>query len=114
MLIYATSNRRHLIRETWTDRYDESKDDMHRNDTVQEKLSLAGRFGLTIGYFAPTPKQYDEIVRELAARYPEIRLDQEELIRQARAWELRHGGYSGRAAQQFINYLAGTVFGQGQ
>lgn len=114
VLIYATSNRRHLIRETWTDRYDESKDDMHRNDTVQEKLSLAGRFGLTIGYFAPTPKQYDEIVRELAARYPEIRIDQEELIRQARAWELRHGGYSGRAAQQFINYLAGTVFGQEQ
>lgn len=112
VLIYATSNRRHLIRETWTDRYDESKDDMHRNDTVQEKLSLAGRFGLTIGYFAPTPQQYDEIVRVLAERYPQIRIDQDELIRQARAWELRHGGYSGRAAQQFINYLAGTVFGQ--
>ena len=112
VLIYATSNRRHLIRETWTDRYDESKDDMHRNDTVQEKLSLAGRFGLSIGYFAPTPKEYDEIVRVLASRYPQIQIDPEELRKQARAWELRHGGFSGRAAQQFINYLAGTVYGE--
>lgn len=112
VLIYATSNRRHLIRETWTDRYDESKDDMHRNDTVQEKLSLAGRFGLSIGYFAPTPREYDEIVRVLASRYPQIQMDPDELRKQARAWELRHGGFSGRAAQQFINYLAGTVYGE--
>ena len=111
VLIYATSNRRHLIRETWTDRYDEAKEDMHRNDTVQEKLSLAGRFGLSIGYFAPTPMEYDEIVRELAARCPEITMDPDELRKQAHAWELRHGGYSGRAAQQFVNYLAGTVYG---
>ena len=112
VLIYATSNRRHLIRETWTDRYDESKDDMHRNDTVQEKLSLAGRFGLSIGFFAPTPREYDEIVSVLAARCPQIQMDPDELRKQARAWELRHGGFSGRAAQQFINYLAGTVYGE--
>ena len=107
VLIYATSNRRHLIRETWTDRYDEAKEDMHRNDTVQEKLSLAGRFGLSIGYFAPTPMEYDEIVRELAARCPEITMDPDELRKQAHAWELRHGGVSGRTAQQFINYISG-------
>ena len=85
---------------------------MHRNDTVQEKLSLAGRFGLSIGYFAPTPREYDEIVRVLASRYPQIQMDPDELRKQARAWELRHGGFSGRAAQQFINYLAGTVYGE--
>ena len=113
VLIYATSNRRHLIRETWKDRYDDDDNgDIHRNDTVQEKLSLANRFGLSIGFFAPTPKEYDEIVRELAARYPEIQMDPEELKKQARAWELRNGGFSGRTAQQFINHLAGTVYGE--
>lgn len=109
VLIYATSNRRHLIRETWQDRYDEAKEDMHRNDTVQEKLSLANRFGLSIGFFAPSPKEYDEIVCRLAERYPEIRMNKKELLREAKAWEIRHGGFSGRTAQQFINYLAGTV-----
>ncbi|MCI7413326.1 ATP-binding protein [Hornefia butyriciproducens] len=109
VLIYATSNRRHLIRETWKDRYDESKEDMHRNDTVQEKLSLANRFGCQIGYFAPTPKEYEIIVKELARRYPQIQIDEEELLIQAKAWEIRHGGFSGRTAQQFINYLAGTL-----
>jgi predicted AAA+ superfamily ATPase len=75
---------------------------------VQEKLSLADRFGLSIGYFSPTPREYDNIVQELAARYPEIDLDPEVLKTRARAWELRHGGYSGRTAQQFINYLVGV------
>ena len=112
VLIYATSNRRHLIRETFRDKRDESDDDLHRNDTVQEKLSLANRFGLSIGFFSPTPQEYDTIVRELAARYPQIQMPEEELIKQARAWELRHGGYSGRTAQQFINYLAGVTYAE--
>ncbi|MGI6212590.1 MAG: ATP-binding protein [Anaerovoracaceae bacterium] len=110
VLIYATSNRRHLIHESWSDKNDTSDDDLHRSDTVQEKLSLADRFGLTIGYFAPTPKEYIHIVRELAQRYPEIDIDPKELEVQAHAWELRHGGFSGRTAQQFITYLAGTVY----
>ena len=112
VLIYATSNRRHLIRETFRDKRDESDDDLHRNDTVQEKRSLANRFGLSIGFFSPTPQEYDTIVRELAARYPQIQMPEEELIKQARAWELRHGGYSGRTAQQFINYLAGVTYAE--
>ncbi|MGI6736329.1 MAG: ATP-binding protein [Anaerovoracaceae bacterium] len=109
VLIYATSNRRHLIRESWRDKFDESDDDLHRSDTVQEKLSLADRFGLAIGFFAPTPDEYLEIVRVLAARCPEITMPRDELERRARAWELQHGSFSGRTAQQFVNYLAGTA-----
>ena len=89
VLIYATSNRRHLIRETWGDRSDMEQDEgMHRSDTMQEK-------------------QYFQIVTELAKRYPEITLTDEQLCAEANKWELSHGGISGRTAQQFINYLAG-------
>lgn len=109
VLIYATSNRRHLIRETWSDKKDHDSDDIHRNDTVQEKLSLANRFGLSIGYFKPSPQEFMEIVSVLASRHPEIKLSEQELRTEANRWELRHGGLSGRTAQQFINYLAGTV-----
>ncbi len=109
VLIYATSNRRHLIRETWTDRYDQSAEDIHRNDTVQEKLSLAGRFGVTIGFFRPSHDEYHEIVRVLADAEPEITMDDKELFREADRWALRHGGVSGRTARQFVDYLAGTL-----
>ena len=107
VLIYATSNRRHLIKETWSDRTDRSDDELHRSDTVQEKLSLAARFGLTIGYFRPDQEQYFEIVTGLAAKKPELQLSREELIAKARVWELNHGGFSGRAAQQLIDDLSG-------
>lgn len=106
VLIYATSNRRHLIRETWSDR-DGNGEDIHRNDTIQEKLSLSARFGVTIGYYKPNKKEYMQIVDELAKRYPEITLSQEEIEQKANVWMVRHGGASGRAAQQFIDYLAG-------
>lgn len=108
VLIYATSNRRHLIRETWNDRSDmESDNGMHRSDTMQEKLSLVNRFGVTISYSKPSKKEFNEIVTELAKRYPEIHLTEEQLIAEANKWELSHGGVSGRTAQQFIHYLAG-------
>ncbi|MBQ1901295.1 MAG: ATP-binding protein [Lachnospiraceae bacterium] len=107
VLIYATSNRRHLIRETWHDKQDASKDDLHKNDTVQEKLSLSARFGVQIGYFKPTPKEFQEIVEGLAARNPDLKISKEELLRQANAWEMQHGGFSGRTAKQFIDYLLG-------
>ena len=108
VLIYATSNRRHLIRETWNDRSDvEQNEGMHRSDTMQEKLSLVNRFGVTISYSKPSKKEYNEIVTELAKRYPEIKLTEEQLIAEANKWELSHGGVSGRTAQQFIHYLAG-------
>lgn len=107
VLIYATSNRRHLIRETWSDRSDMSQDELHRSDTVQEKLSLVSRFGITIHYGKPNQKEYFNIVTELAKKYPEITLSKEELCLKANQWELSHGGISGRTAQQFINYLLG-------
>ncbi len=107
VLIYATSNRRHLIRETWSDRSDISKDELHRSDTMQEKLSLVARFGVTIGFYRPAQQEYFNIVKGLARKYPEIKLSDEELCAEANKWELSHGGISGRTAQQFINHLAG-------
>lgn len=109
VLIYATSNRRHLIRETWSDRSDMSQDELHRSDTMQEKLSLVARFGVSIGYYKPSQKEYFNIVTTLAKKYPEITLTDEELRAEANKWELSHGGISGRTAQQFINHLAGTM-----
>ena len=108
VLIYATSNRRHLIRETWGDRSDmEYNEDVHRSDTMEEKLSLAARFGVTIYYPKPDPREYLEIVRELAARSG-IELGGQALDDAARKWELRHGGMSGRTASQLITWLDGT------
>lgn len=105
VLIYATSNRRHLIRETWSDRSDMSQDELHRSDTMQEKLSLVARFGVSINFSRPQKKAFDEIVLGLAKAHPEITLSEEELIMQANAWSIRNGGYSGRVAEQFIIHL---------
>lgn len=114
VLIYATSNRRHLIRETWSDRSDMSQDELHRSDTMQEKLSLAARFGVSIGYFKPSQKEYFDIVMTLAKRCPEITLSPEELCAEANKWELSHGGISGRTAEQFIRYMRGTISQKGK
>lgn len=105
VLIYATSNRRHLIRETFSDK-EEVREDMHTSDTVQEKLSLVARFGVSIYFGAPTKKEFQVIVKELAKKQ-NVRLTEEELLAEANKWELSHGGLSGRTAQQFINYLLG-------
>lgn len=105
VLIYATSNRRHLIRETWSDRSDMSKDELHRSDTMQEKLSLVARFGISINYSAPSQKEYFTIVEELAKKYNNFGLSKEELIQKANMWELKGGGLSGRTASQFITYM---------
>ncbi len=109
VLIYATSNRRHLIRETWGDRSDMTQDELHHSDTMQEKLSLVARFGISINYCAPTQKEYFEIVRRLAAPHGNFGLREEELLQQANAWEMRNGGRSGRTAQQFITWMAGKI-----
>ena len=109
VLIYATSNRRHLIKETWNDRNDmENNNGIHRSDTIQEKLSLVNRFGVTISYSAPSQKEYFEIVKGLAEK-EHITMDEKELCAEANKWELAHGGISGRTAQQFINYIQGSV-----
>ena len=79
---------------------------MHSSDTVQEKLSLVYRFGVTIYFGAPDKKQFQGIVGALADRYG-IKMPQEELLLEANKWELSHGGLSGRTAQQFIDYILG-------
>ena len=105
VLIYATSNRRHLVREIWRDRNDmEYNEDIHHSDTMEEKLSLASRFGVTIYYGKPDPAEYMNIVRVLAERKG-IDIDENELRDAARKWEIRHGGMSGRVASQLITWL---------
>ena len=106
ILIYATSNRRHIVREVWKDRDDmEHKGDIHRSDTVEEKLSLASRFGIAINYSSPDRKMYHEIVKSLAESSG-LAVN-EELLAGADRWEIRHGGKTGRAARQYIDYLLG-------
>ena len=107
ILIYATSNRRHLIKETWNDRNDmESNNGLHRSDTIEEKLSLVNRFGCQINYSKPSQKEFFDIVIGLA-RKNNVKMTDEELMAEANKWELSHGGISGRTAQQFINYCLG-------
>lgn len=105
VLIYATSNRRHLIRETFRDK-SERDEELHTNDTVQEKLSLFARFGVTIYFGGPSKKEFQNIVSSLAQKAG-IQMNEEELLLQANQWELSHGGLSGRTAQQFVDYLLG-------
>ena len=108
VLIYATSNRRHLIKETWKDREDmEHSEDLHRSDTMEEKLSLVNRFGLSIFYAKPNKEGFNEMAVALARRAgitPEVMTD-EEICYEANRFEMRGGGLSGRTAQQFANYL---------
>ncbi len=104
VLIYATSNRRHLINEKFSER----EDSVHMEDTMQEKFSLAARFGCSIYFSKPDKKEYQNIVRVLAERNG-IEISDEELIAEAGKWELYHGGMTGRSAQQFIDHLAGTL-----
>ncbi len=105
ILIYATSNRRHLVREKFSDK-EERRDDLHSSDTVQEKLSLVARFGVSIFFCAPDKKQFQNIVKTLAERH-QVEMPEEELLLETNKWELQHGGLSGRTAQQFIDYLCG-------
>ena len=107
ILIYATSNRRHLIRETWNDRQDmEHQGDIHRSDTMEEKLSLSGRFGLQIFYPNPNFEEYHTIVRELAGRSAELSGFSDDQLRSlASTWQVQRGNRSGRTARQFVNSL---------
>jgi len=102
VLLYATSNRRHLIRETWADRA--GGQDIHAAESVQEKISLSDRFGITLSFQAPNQDEYLRIVEALATRQ-NIDLPQEELKKQALRWEMSHSGRSGRLAKQFIKHI---------
>ena len=114
ILIYATSNRRHLIKENWNDRNDvEHQNGMHHSDTMEEKMSLVNRFGVTINFSKPNQKEYFNIVINLARRAG-ITMSDEDLCMEANRWELSHGGISGRTAQQFINYISGSVEKNGE
>lgn len=104
VLFYATSNRRHIVKENWEDRI-EGQGEIHQSDAIQEKLSLADRFGLTITYPAPDRDQYLEIIKGLACK-ENIPIPEEEIVNGALKWEMWHHGCSGRTARQYINYLA--------
>jgi hypothetical protein len=101
ILIYATSNRRHLITESFTER-----EEINGADTVEEKLSLSDRFGLNITFPSPDQDDYLAIVRSLAASFP---ISSQELTRRALEWERRASGRSGRLARQFVIALAGEL-----
>ncbi len=107
ILIYATSNRRHLIKESFRDN-EELHGDLHSNDTIQEKLSLVSRFGVTIYFGSPDKKEFQQIVRTLAERNG-IDMPEDQLLLEANKWELSHGGLSGRTAQQFVDYVLGKA-----
>ena len=100
-VIYATSNRRHIVKESFGDR---EGDDVHRNDTLQETLSLSERFGLTVLFSKPDKKLFLSIVRELAKRN-RVDMDEKELEIKAEEFAIRKGSRSARCAEQFINSL---------
>lgn len=102
VLVYATSNRRHLVKERFSDR--NYTDEIHQDDTLQEKLSVADRFGMTISFPSPNQALYLEIVNGLARQH-NIEMDPAALESRALQWEKRHNGPSGRTARQFVNHL---------
>lgn len=109
VVVYATSNRRHLIREFFGDRPSPSNnEEVHAWDTVQEKLSFSDRFGLTLTFEPPNQNTYLEIVRHLASQ-AELSISQEDLEYRALQWATRHNGRSGRTARQFVDFLSAEL-----
>ncbi|BBD66737.1 hypothetical protein NIES4072_59880 [Nostoc commune NIES-4072] len=105
VVVYATSNRRHLIREFFVDRpTPKDNEEIHAWDTMQEKLSFSDRFGLTLTFEPADQKTYLKIVQHLA-KQAEINITQEDLEFQALQWATRHNGRSGRTARQFVDFL---------
>jgi predicted AAA+ superfamily ATPase len=104
VVICVTSNRRNIVKEVWKDRA--HQDDIHLRDNLQEKRSLADRFGLTIVYSAPDKDEYLAIITGLAAKFG-LDMEEQELKTASLTWEVRHGGRSGRTARQFIDYMSG-------
>ena len=105
VVVYATSNRRHLVKESMSDR---SGDDLHASDTRQELMSLAARFGLTVTFQQPDKERYDAILLELARQY-KVQMPSDQLYVKGAAFALRAGGRSPRVAKQFIELLAAVV-----
>jgi hypothetical protein len=108
VVVYATSNRRHLIREKFSDRAAPDSEEVHARDTVEEKLSFADRFGITITFATPNQEAYLAIVEGLAAQRG-LRMERAALRARAIEWAAWHNGRSGRTARQLVDYLEGEL-----
>ena len=108
VLVYGTSNRRHLVREYFGDRSAPSSEDVHPLETLQEKISLAERFGIRVAFLAPDQERYFTIVSALAEKRG-LSLPEQELRRRALQWAQWQNGFSGRTARQFIDDLVGVL-----
>ena len=105
VLIYATSNRRNLIKETWADREGGMNDEIHRSEALSERKSLAARFGINLSFLTPTQKEYLNIVSDMLRR-EDIQMD-ENIRSKALTWQIQYNGFSGRTAAQFVsNFLS--------
>ncbi|MFN8523254.1 MAG: ATP-binding protein [Chloroflexota bacterium] len=108
VVLYATSNRRHLVQERWTDRESVLNAEVHGQDTMQEKLSLSDRFGIRAVFSAPDQTRYLQVVTALAEQRS-LEIDPETLRRRALQWAEWHNGRSGRSARQFVDHLEGEL-----
>lgn len=106
ILIYATSNRRHLVKEYFSERLGNNGEEVHSGDSVQEKLSLADRFGINVVFSSPDQKKYLEIVDGIAAKR-NLNIDRDVLHSEAKKWELWYNGRSARTARQFVDWIEG-------
>ena len=107
VLIYATSNRRHLLKETWSDRNDALEAEVYRQDSANESISLSDRFGLILHYSTPSQDEYLQII-DHELRKAGVRLSKEELRLQGIRWEMEHSGRNGRIANQFVKWYLGN------
>jgi predicted AAA+ superfamily ATPase len=110
VLIYATSNRRHLLKETWADRSGNNiiEEEVYRQDSTNESISLSDRFGLILHYSTPTQQEYLEMI-DHELQKAGVQLDPEELHLQGLQWEMEHSGRNGRIANQFVKWYLGNL-----
>lgn len=108
ILIYATSNRRHLVKEYFSERSGHQDDEVHSGDSVQEKLSLADRFGINVVFSSPDQNKYLQIVDGIAAKR-NLNIDKETLHSEAKKWETWYNGRSARTARQFVDWIEGQI-----
>lgn len=108
VVIYATSNRRHLIKERFSDLQGDTREEIHESDTIQEKLSLSDRFGITVTFMSPDQNKYIEIVEGIV-KNRDLNIDRDTLKKEAIKWEMRYNGRSPRTAKQFVDWLEGKL-----
>jgi predicted AAA+ superfamily ATPase len=108
VVLYSTSNRRHLVQERWTDRESVMSAEIHGQDTMQEKLSLSDRFGIRVVFPSPDQRRYLAVVEALASQRGLV-IDPDVLRRRGLQWADWHNGRSGRTARQFIDHLEGEL-----